>query len=116
MTRCPSHDDRNPSLSIQETHDGILLVNCFAGCEPSDVVTAVGMTLADLFPHELECNRSRKPYLSARDVLLILDEQTLAVTLLAGKMLGGQPLDEDESVRVGQARDRINRLRDVLRV
>lgn len=30
---CPTHDDKNPSLSINEGRDGGVVINCFAGCE-----------------------------------------------------------------------------------
>ena len=33
LARCPAHDDRSPSLSIAEGHDGRLLLYCFAGCD-----------------------------------------------------------------------------------
>jgi hypothetical protein len=33
---CPAHDDRNPSLSVKDTDDG-LLVHCFAGCDWKEV-------------------------------------------------------------------------------
>jgi len=33
MTRCPSHDDREPSLSIRDGDDRKVLVHCHAGCE-----------------------------------------------------------------------------------
>jgi hypothetical protein len=36
MARCPAHDDRNPSLSIND-RGGRVLVHCFAGC-PQDAV------------------------------------------------------------------------------
>lgn len=45
---CPSHDDRNPSLSVTEKPDGTVLVHCFAGCQPKDIVAALGMTMKDL--------------------------------------------------------------------
>ncbi|MCY1206635.1 hypothetical protein D9M72_182090 [compost metagenome] len=48
--RCPAHDDRNPSLSIKEGDDGRVLLHCFAGCTPQEVVADLGLTLADLFP------------------------------------------------------------------
>lgn len=47
---CPAHDDRSPSLSITEGDDGRVLLKCHTGCEPDDVVKALGLTLADLFP------------------------------------------------------------------
>lgn len=37
---CPAHDDRRPSLSIRQGHKGIL-VHCFAGCEPADVLREI---------------------------------------------------------------------------
>jgi len=44
MARCPlsghgrGRGDRHPSLSIDDGHDGRLLVTCFAGCAPRDVL------------------------------------------------------------------------------
>ena len=46
--RCPAHEDRNPSLSIRETDDRLLL-RCHAGCYANEIVAAVGLSLADLF-------------------------------------------------------------------
>src|SRR5262249_49693976 len=38
--RCPTHDDRTPSLSVRDGERG-LIVRCWAGCEPRDVLTAL---------------------------------------------------------------------------
>ncbi len=35
--RCPSHDDRNPSLSVKITGTGRLIFTCHAGCDREDV-------------------------------------------------------------------------------
>jgi hypothetical protein len=37
-------------LSITETKDGVLLVNCFGGCATEDVLAKLGLTLKHLFP------------------------------------------------------------------
>jgi len=37
---CPAHDDRNPSLSVTES-DNKLLVHCFAGCTQAEVIEAL---------------------------------------------------------------------------
>src|SRR5262245_8010557 len=50
LTCCPAHDDQSPSLSIDTGDDGRILLKCFAGCEIEKIVTALGLTLADLFP------------------------------------------------------------------
>lgn len=52
LARCPAHEDRSPSLSIYLPDDGKVLVHCFAGCVPADILAAVGMSLADLFPKD----------------------------------------------------------------
>lgn len=49
-SRCPAHEDRNPSLTIGEGRDGRVLLNCQAGCQPRAVVEALGLTWSDLFP------------------------------------------------------------------
>lgn len=48
--RCPAHDDKNPSLTYKEGRDGRALVYCQAGCSLEDIVTALGLSKADLFP------------------------------------------------------------------
>lgn len=47
---CPAHDDKSPSLSISEAQDGRVLIHCHAGCDPLNIVQAVGLELSDLFP------------------------------------------------------------------
>lgn len=47
---CPAHRDRNPSLSIGVNTDGAILLTCFAGCPTADIVAALRMRQADLFP------------------------------------------------------------------
>jgi hypothetical protein len=48
-SQCPNHDDRRPSLSVTEGDDGRVLLHCHAGCDPADVVRALGLELKDLF-------------------------------------------------------------------
>ena len=47
---CPAHDDRNPSLSLNEGDDGRALLHCHAGCTTDAIVERVGLTLRDLMP------------------------------------------------------------------
>jgi hypothetical protein len=50
MARCPAHDDGTASLAIAKGDAGGWILHCHAGCAPSDVVTAAGLTMADLQP------------------------------------------------------------------
>src|SRR5919112_385382 len=46
---CPAHDDcSNPSLSLK-AENGRLLLHCFAGCRPEDIVSKIGLGMKDLF-------------------------------------------------------------------
>ena len=47
---CPAHNDREPSLSIGVGDEGQVLLNCFAGCALEQIVEAMGITTAELFP------------------------------------------------------------------
>jgi hypothetical protein len=47
---CPAHPDINPSLSISEDRDGVLLIHCFASCETEDVLAKLGLTLRHAYP------------------------------------------------------------------
>jgi hypothetical protein len=40
VCRCPTHEDRTPSLSVREA-DGKVLVHCHAGCDQQAVVDAL---------------------------------------------------------------------------
>lgn len=49
---CPSHDDRNPSLSVRSV-DGKVLLKCHAGCDTELICRAIGISLTDLFEKSL---------------------------------------------------------------
>jgi hypothetical protein len=68
---CPSHEDRNPSLSIREADDGTVLVKCFGGCTTPQVVSDLGLNMAELFPTTCEppwpANTIPKPHSQPRN-------------------------------------------------
>lgn len=47
IARCPAHDDRKPSLSINQ-EPGHILIHCHAGCASQDILDRLGLTFADL--------------------------------------------------------------------
>ena len=93
---CPAHEDRNPSLSIRATDDGKVLIRCFTGCSAEEVVTAVGLTLSDLFPRRLShhAKPERRPF-PAADVLRALSEEALVVASAGVSMLAGSFTEND---------------------
>ena len=59
---CPSHDDRNPSLSISDGDDGKILLHCHAGCSVYQIASAAGFSLKDLFPRSNLSPQQKREY------------------------------------------------------
>ena len=82
--KCPGHDDQNASLSISTGEDGCVLLKCHAGCEAKQIVSAVGLSLADLFPKSSKKKggggnkASRKPFEHSNSSGLTLAEYSLS--------------------------------------
>ncbi len=49
---CPAHDDTTPSLSIGVGGNGQALVHCHTGCTYEQILAALDLTEADLFPED----------------------------------------------------------------
>ena len=49
QARCPAHDDRTPSLTINEGDDGRILLCCHVGCSLDAILAALSLSVADLF-------------------------------------------------------------------
>ena len=48
--KCPAHDDGRASLTFGLGDNGGAVLHCHAGCDPRDILSAIGMTLSDLSP------------------------------------------------------------------
>lgn len=51
---CPAHDDKSPSLRIDVTQEGQILLHCFAGCSADEICHASNIRITDLFPDKGE--------------------------------------------------------------
>ena len=84
LARCPAHADHDPSLSIRLTDDGVVLLHCFAGCEVSAILGAVGLTPTDLFPPKIRTSTPvSRPSLTASDLATLLREPLATVFLFS---------------------------------
>jgi hypothetical protein len=105
---CPAHDDRSPSLSIKEEADGHILLHCFAGCSAVDVVGAIGIDIADLFPDEVVHHKAPvKKKFYATDILEAIKYESQIVLLAAFELKKNKPLDETDLQRLQLAYERI---------
>lgn len=108
LCRCPSHEDRSPSLSLRQADDGRILVHCFAGCSTDDVLGAVGLTMDDLFEqplyHKAKPIRGTKVF--PRDVLEALRTELMIVAITAFELRKGKALSEVDQARLELAYER----------
>src|SRR5579862_2681360 len=58
VARCPSHDDRTPSLAVAEGDNGGVVMKCRAGCQTDVVLRALGLTMRDLAPPGVSTDKS----------------------------------------------------------
>jgi hypothetical protein len=111
--RCPAHADKSPSLSVRETADKVLL-HCFSGCDPSDILAAVGLGWRDIYPDRWECARKRPNESAARQTRRILAEtdpldiERNVLLIAAADLEAGRPLSAEDRARVQVAVERID--------
>lgn len=58
--RCPAHEDHRPSLSVNLGDTGAVVLTCHRGCATADVLAALNLTFADLFPPETNGRKAGK--------------------------------------------------------
>lgn len=58
--KCPAHEDKTASLSITEGRDGRVLLHCHAGCKVSDIASAMGIEMGELFAPD-EAPKKERP-------------------------------------------------------
>lgn len=105
---CPAHNDKSPSLSIREISDGRVLVHCFGGCSVEEVLSAVGLTFADLYPEKClgEFKSERRPF-PAADVLRAVATESTITYLAAQSVAKGDSLSAEDTQRLLVAAGRI---------
>lgn len=119
--RCPACGGGSRKVSIAES-GGRVLVHCFGGCEGVDVIAAVGLQWADLYPprHWPQSPDERKQAKRAireagwASALGVLALEAKVVQIAAHEHLGGHPVSGDDYVRLVEAVERIDNAAGVL--
>ena len=109
IARCPAHDDNRPSLHVTLKDDGAILIHCFSQqCGAADIMSAVGLPLADLFPDRGEHHRpAAKHRIPAGDILALLVHEVAIVAIAAEALADGLDLSIPDLARVHIAVQRI---------
>ncbi len=114
---CPTsahrHGDRSRGLSVRESDDGRVLIHCFAGCDVADVVSAIGIELADLFPQraiEYPAFSPKNGYFSQpkpkriprRDVLEGIELDLRVCSLAFADLANGKPFSQTDAAHISR--------------
>ncbi len=109
MCKCPSHEDRGPSLSIRELEDGRVLIFCFAGCRTGDVLATIGLQMSDLFDNPIKHHLPPiRGGFSARE-LLELNAHEVTVAAMLSLKAQTVPLSPADTERLLQAAARLGK-------
>ena len=105
--RCPSHDDKSPSLSVRAVDDRVL-VYCFSGCAAEEIMAAVGLSLSDLFDQPMERGPiPKRNRWNERGLLKQLLTEVGVVLIAANQVAGGKPLSSEDQTRLCAAYERV---------
>jgi len=110
IARCPAHADGRPSLSLSQKDNGLVLFHCFAGCSAQEVLDALAMEFADLFPQGRVADhrpRERRP-IPHSDILRALAHESIVLHLYANRMARGEALEAADRKRLLLAASRMN--------
>lgn len=108
-TRSPLRNDRTPSVYISETEDGTLLVKDFGGDSVADMLGAVGVDIASLFPprpdqHYIKPKRAR---MAINDLIRFIGNDLRLLLVAARMTINKEPLVDHDMKLLGGAIERI---------
>jgi hypothetical protein len=119
---CPTGHKSHGTLAITEAETGNVLLHCFAGCSASDILAAIGLELADLYPVRIkpqtpeQQREQRQTFMQAgwAAAIGVLSREATIVQIAAIAIARGELLDDGDIARVKMASDRIYDVRAVL--
>lgn len=111
MAQCPAHPDKTASLSVKCCDDGRVLLHCFAGCQPDDVLGAVGLEFSHIMPERLGHDLPKARHvIPASDALRILRREMTLIGIVGSDMLEGRSIDEPTWQRFAEASARVHEI------
>jgi len=113
---CPKPHRSRSTLSIAVGDTGAVLLKCWSGCTPAEVLDALGMELGDLFPKRLsrdmtpqerDAMREGARQAGWRAALTVLEREATILFVAIGMVLNREPLADADLTRLIEARERI---------
>ena len=105
----PTRTERTPSVAIRELPDGRVLIHDFGGDGVDELLAAIGLTTADLFPRSMagSAPMRKRGLLTATQALDVLAFESSLVRLAASNLAGGHVLTTVDLERLSIAAARI---------
>lgn len=103
---CPSHQDKSPSLSIS-VKDEKILIHCFAGCSPAEILHSVDLETKDLFLNDLPWKFSDADYRErsgAKQQIRSIERALMRYDIAKSQIESGGKLTPDEAFKANMAK------------
>ena len=119
---CPSCGGRSKKLAVAEATNGSVLLKCFGSCHANQVLNAIGLTLAHLYPPRVS-DDSREGRLASRRALReagwnpaihVLAREAFVVAAAGFDVARGQELTAEDLARLLLALQRVEDAKLVL--
>jgi len=114
ISKCPSHDDKSPSLSIKACDNEAILIYCFAGCSPYDIVKAIGAKISELFPKKNYVQAPIKHRVNHRELWLLATHYFWILIIATSDLEKNKKLSTNDYQSVMKARKRIENILEVV--
>lgn len=119
--RCPACGGRSQKVSVAESA-GRVLLHCFGGCRPEQVLAAAGLDWRDIMPPShwpkspADFRRTRQAIRESGwyAALGVLALEAAVVRMAAAQVARWQPLDSEDEARLGEAVERIGKAASAL--
>lgn len=97
LCSCPAHKDKSPSMHIQLSDDGKILINCKAGCDTYSILKSIGLDWEDVMPEKATHHRQKpkKQVLYASEALELIRYEARIVLACAIAMRNGTMTGKD---------------------
>lgn len=110
MAQCPCHADKTASLSITDNGGDMVLINCFAGCDPYSILQSVGLDWQDVLPESVTGHHKPvKQIIYASEALKLIQHEARIVLVCAYDLKKNKPLQPDEIARLEKSMQLINK-------
>ena len=110
IAKCPAHADKSPSFAVSQASDGKILIKCWAGCESSEILAAMGLKWSDLSPTKYDKKKSDFPSFNTYEMFPLLVQEALILFLANKELSQGKLLNAVDLARVEQASETVQRL------